>query len=362
MRFLKGFGAAILGLLLFFSLTVFGIACMLNSTLLSPGFVKKQVNRIDISAVAKDIGDQQIQDYLPAQMSFLKDAVYSAINDQDAWFKTQADYAIDTGYAFFLGKTGTLSINIPLSALKTDLQNSLWKEFGAQLDQWIKGNNIQTQLEPYIFQNLGQYRSMLPADIASLSDAQLKSYIDTFLKQVQAQANMPGGGVVLSGLMQTLVRLYFDYYYNQYAAQIPDSLVADQSNIPSKVMDNLLTIRHYIGIFRAAYYWLIVLMVVLAAGIFLIYRNVQEPSRALGIDLFIFGALSLAGVLIARTFNPAQTILNSLPQKLPSLAPWITALYHDVLMKEFIFSIVVLVLATALIAISFIFKKNTAEV
>ena len=88
MRFLKGFGAAILGLLLFFSLTVFGIAYMLNSTLLSPGFVKKQVNRIDIAAVAKDIADQQIQDYLPAQLSFLKDAVYSAISDQDAWFKT----------------------------------------------------------------------------------------------------------------------------------------------------------------------------------------------------------------------------------------------------------------------------------
>ncbi len=362
MGFLKGFGAAILGLLLFFSLTVFGTAYMLNSTLLSPGFVKKQVNRIDISAVARDIADQQIQDYLPAQLSFLKDAVYSAISDQDAWFKTQADQVIDTGYAFFLGKTDTLSINIPLSALKTDLQNSLWKEFGVQLSQWIKGNNVQTQLEPYIFQNLAQYRNLLPADIASLPDAQLESYIDTFLKQIQAQVNTPVGGIVLSGLMQTLVRPYFDYYYNQYAAQIPDALVADQSNIPSNVMDELLTIRHYIGVFRAAYYWLIVLMVVLAAGIFLIYRNIQEPSRSLGIDLFIFGALGLAGVLIARTFNPAQTILNALPQKLPSLSSWITALYHDVLMKELIFSIVMLAFATALIVISFIFKKNTAEV
>lgn len=361
MKFLKGFGASVLALLLFFSLVVFSTAFMLNSTILSPGFIKQQVNRIDISGLARDIADQQVQEYLPSQLDFLKNAVYSAIDDQESWFKTQADGAIDSGYAFFLGKTDTLSINIPLSALKTDLQNSLWKEFGVQLNQWIKSNNIQNQLEPYIFQNLSQYRSLLGADAAYLTDAQLKSYIDTFLKQAQTQANTPAGGIVLSGLMQTLVKPYFDYYYTQYAAQIPDALVVDRSNISSGVMDQLMLIRKYIGIFRTAYYWLIVFMAVLAAGIFLIYRNIQEPSRSLGIDLLIFGAFDLAGVLIARSINPAQMILNALPQQLPSLSPWITALFHDVLTKALTFSIAVLAVAVVLIVISFVFKKKTDE-
>ena len=61
MGFLKGFGTFVLGLLLFLSLSIFGMAFMLNSTVLSPGFVKKQVDRIDISAVARDIADQQIK-------------------------------------------------------------------------------------------------------------------------------------------------------------------------------------------------------------------------------------------------------------------------------------------------------------
>lgn len=360
MGFLKGFGAFVLGFLLFLSLSIFGMAFMLNSTLLSPGFVKQQVDRIDISAVARDIADQQIKDYLPAELYFLKDAVYNAIDDQKPWFKAQADQTIDSGYNFFLGKTDKLAIKIPLNTLKADLKNSLWQEMSKQLTSWLRGN-IQTQLEPYIFQNLQQYRSLLTPDLALVSDAQLKSYVDIYLKQIQAQITATGSAPALSGLLETLVRPYFDYYYNQYAAQIPDNLVADQTNIPANTMDDLLLVRKYIGYFQSAYYWLIVLMVLLAAGIFLIYRNVQEPSRALGIDLFIFGALDLAGVLAARSFNPTQSLLNALPQKVPSLGPWLDALYRDVTGKMLAFSIAVLVIGAVLIAISFIFKKKVAE-
>lgn len=360
MSFLKGFGTFVLGFLLFISLSIFGMAFMLNSTVLSPGFVKKQVDRIDISGAARDIADQQIQDYLPTELNFLKDAVYSAIDAQEPWFKAQADQAIDTGYNFFLGKTDKLAIRIPLDTLKTDLKNSLWQEMNKQLTAWLRGN-ILNQLEPYIFQNLNQYRSLLPQELVLLSDAQLKSYIDTFLKQIQTQIVSTGVAPVLSGLLETLVKPYFDYYYNEYAAQIPNALVADQSNIPTDVMDNLLLARKYIGYFRDSYYWLIALMVLLAAGIFLIYRNIQEPSRALGIDLFIFGAFDLAGVLAARSFNPTQSLLDLLPQKMPSLEPWLDALYRDVTGKMLAFSIGVLVVGVVLIVISFVFKKKAAE-
>ena len=351
----RGIGTQHLAL---FRAVVFAVAFILNGTVLSPGFVKNQVNRIDVSGLTRDIADQQIQNYLPPELGFLKNAVYSAISDQEPWFKTQADQAIDSGYAFFSGKSDTISINVPLSTLKTDLQASLWKEFGVQISQWAKGNNIQTQLEPYIFQNLSQYRNLLPADVSSLPDAQLKSYIDTYLMQVQAQLNTPLGNIALSGLLQTLVKPYFDHYYSQYAAQIPDSLSIDRSNIPLDVMDDLLLAREYIGIFRTAYYWLIVLMVVLAAGIFLIFRNIEQPSRSLGIDLAFFGALDLAGVLIARSLNPAIRLLDSLPQHFPSLYPWVTAFFYDVLNRALIFSIIVLAVGIVLIVISFIFRKE----
>ena len=90
---------------------------------------------------------------MPAELYFLKDAVYNAIDAQEPWFKAQADQTIDSGYDFFLGKTDKLAIKIPLDTLKADLKNSLWQEMNKQLTSWLR-DNIQTQLKPYIFQNL----------------------------------------------------------------------------------------------------------------------------------------------------------------------------------------------------------------
>jgi hypothetical protein len=360
-RFLKGFGTFVLGLLLFISISVFGLAFVLHGTLLSPGFVKKQVDRIDISGVARDLADQQIQNYLPPELSFLQAAVYSAIDAQEPWIIAQADSAIDSSYAFLLSKTNVFTIQIPLDTLKTNLKNSLWLEMNKQLTSWLRSNAL-TQLEPYIFQNLSLYRPLFPPELAALTDAQLKTYIDTFLKQTQTAIITTGSAPLLTGLLTTLVQPYFNYYYDQYAAQIPDALTADSTTIPLATMNNLFLVRKYVGEFQAAYYWLIVLIILLAAGIFLIYRNIQEPSRALGIDLAVFGALDLAGVLVARAFNPADSLLSLLPQKVPSLEPWLNALYRDVTGKMLAFSIGVLVVGAIFIGVSFIFRKNEAEV
>jgi hypothetical protein len=80
MGFLKGFGTFVLGFLLFLSLTVFSLAFLLNSTLLNPDFVTRQVDRIDISAVARDVAEKQINEELPAELNFLKDAIYNVID------------------------------------------------------------------------------------------------------------------------------------------------------------------------------------------------------------------------------------------------------------------------------------------
>jgi hypothetical protein len=119
----------------------------------------------------------------------------------------------------------------------------------------------------------------------------------------------------------------------------------------------MLLARKYIGYFRAGFYWLIVFMVLLAGGIFLIHRNIQDPSRALGIDLAIYGVLDLAGALAARSFSPAPY----LPDEVASLRPWLTGVYNDITGIVLTFSIVVLAVGAGLIVVSFVFKKKVAE-
>jgi hypothetical protein len=356
MSFLKGFGTFILSFLLFLSLSVFGIAFVLNSTVLNPGFITRQVDRLDIPAVARDIAEKQIGDELPAELDFLKEAVYSVIDEYEPWLKDQADQAINTGYDFFLGKTDRLQIIVPLDDFKKDLKNSLWRELNNQLNVWLR-DNIESELKPFIEQNLQEYRKTLPSELAFFSDAQLIAYLDTFLQQTRAQIIATGQAPVLSGLLEMLVKPYFDEYYDEFAEQIPDELTADESNIPADVMDNLFLARKYIGYFRSNYYLLIAFMVVLAAGIFLIHRNIPDPSRALGIDLALYGALDLAGTLAARSFSP----VSYLPDEVASLGPWLTGIYDDVTGIMLTFSIIVLAIGAGLIVVSFVFKKKAAE-
>ncbi len=357
MGFLKGLGTFILGCLFFISLTVFSAAFLLNSTVLNPGFITRQVDKLDISAAARDITEPQINEQLPAELTFLKDAVYNAIDAQEPWLKKQADLAIDAGYDYLLGKTEKLTISVPMVDFKKELKNSLWLELKKQLNIWLR-DNIQTELRPYIEQNLQIYRALLPRELTALSDTQLKAYLSDFLTQIQDQIIRTGQAPALAGLLETLVKPYFDAYYEDFAAQIPDELVADEKNIPASVMERLQLARKYIGYFRSGFYWLILFMVVLAAGIFLIHRNIPDPSRALGIDLALYGVLDLAGTLAARAFFPSAYQMD-IPQ---SLHAWLTSIYSDITGIMLTFSIVVLAVGVALIVVSFVFRKKAAGV
>jgi hypothetical protein len=243
-----------------------------------------------------------------------------------------------------------------MDAFKKDLKDSLWQELNKQLTIWLR-DNIQSELKPFIEQNLQTYRKSLPGELALMSDAQLKSYLDTYLRQIQDQITKTGSAPELSGLLETLVKPYFDAYYGEFATQIPSELTANENNIPADIMEQLQLAKKYIGYFRSGFYWLIVFMVVLVAGIFLIQCNIPDLSRALGLDLTLYGVLDLAGTFAARSFHP----LELLPDIPPSLETWLTGLYNDVTRIMLTFSIVVLAIGVALIVISFVFKKRVAE-
>jgi hypothetical protein len=354
MKFLKGLGIFIFSFLLFLSLSVFSIGFLLHSTLLNPDFVSRQVDRMDISTIARDVAEEQIGEELPAELDFLKEAVYNVIDEQEPWLKEQLNRAIDTGYDFFLDKTDKLEISVPLDTLKTDLKDSLWRELNKQLAVWLR-DNIQSELKPYIEQNFQEYRKSLPPEFARLPDAQLKSYLDTYLRQISDQIKSTGKAPELSGLLETLIRPYFDEYYDEFAQGIPAELTT--KDIPANVMEQLLLARKYIGYFQTGYYALIVFMILLAGLIFLINRNVRDTTRTLGIDLLVFGALDLVGVLLIKNINPVSFI----PDIPASLETWLTGLSKDILSSVQIFSIAVLIIGIILLVVSFIVKPRAAE-
>jgi len=298
MNVLKGFGLGILSFLLFLSLSVFGIAFMLNNTLLNPDFVTSEVDKIDVSALVIEMAEEQIGEQLPEEAFFLKEALYGVISDQEPWLKEQLNAAIYTGYDFFLGKSERLDIIISLEPLKENLRDSLWQTFNEKL----------------------------PPELSGLPEDQLKPY--------------------------------FDQYYQEFAGQIPSEFAVDESYIPPEAMEQMILARQYIGYFQTGYYYLIGFMVLLVLGIVLINRNVRGATRGLGITFLIYGVLEFAGVYISRNFMPTSLPLPDIPS---SLQMWLMGLFGDLLAPLQMFSLGVLIGGVVLLVVSFVYKPRIAE-
>ena len=361
MSVLKGLGTAILGFLLFLSLTFFGIAYMLHSTILNPDFVADQVNELDVSVVTREIVEEQIGDQLelPEELEFLEEAIYDIIDEQEPWIKEQLDSAIYAAYDFLLSKTDSLEITVSIAELKEDLKDRLWTVFKENAHLWLP-DLVAYELDSYLDEYLPELADLIPSellplDIVGLSDELLRPYLEEYLRDSAAEIM---SNPVVSELLEVLVRPYYDQYYDEIAEQVPSELTFTESDIPADVWDILLQARQYIGYFQTGFYALIAFMVVLIIGIVLIHRNVRGSTRPLGIVMVIYGALELAAVYVAKSYIPSTVPWFDIPA---SLETWLTGLYNDILAPLMMFSIGILIVGMVLLVVSFVYKSRAVE-
>jgi len=361
LNFLRGLGTFILSFLLFVSLSIFSLAFLIQSTILNPDFVSDQVDRIDLSELTHDFTEENIVGEIPGEARFLQDAVYDVINDQEPWFKEQFHNVIYAGYDFLLGKSDTLEISIRLESLKESLRESLWEALNEQISTWLP-DIVRSELRPYIEEHLEEYTRQIPEEylpegITGLDDELLLDFIDPYLQEIDEQITNEGLMPQVTGLLEALIRPYYDQYFDEFVAGIPSEIVYNEETIPADVMEQLFLARNYIGYFQAGYYWLIVFMVLLAAGIFLVNWNFGKAALALSIDLLVFGVLETAGILFAKNLG-LSGLLDSVPSSLQS---WLTSLYNDILSVMLTFNIAVLIAGIILLVVGIVFKRRASR-
>ena len=361
MNFLKGLGTAILSLLLFLCLTVFSIAFLLQNTVLSPDFVVKQVDRIDVSEIADELAGNLFSEDLPGEAQFLQEAVFDIIDDQEPWLKEQFRYVINNTYDYLLSETDTLEITINLDTVKAGLKDSIWNSLNEQAADWLP-DVVTHELSPYVEEHFDEYVQLIPDEyvppgISELPEEQLMEFLDMYLQDIGEEIEQRDLVPEITGLLEVLLKPYYDDYADEFLEIVPSQIEWNEDNIPADVMDQLLTAREYIGYFQAGFYWLIFIMVVLVGLIFLVNWNVRNACRALGIDLIIFGALDLIGVIIAKVVSPLEMI----PELPSTMESWLTALYNDVLSIMMWFSIGVLIIGIAFLVVSFVVKPKPSE-
>jgi len=361
MNALKRLGTGILSFLLLVSLSVFGVAFFINSTILQPDFVAAQVDKLDMAAVTSEYADDFIEDERPQEAAFLKEAVYQVAADQEPWLTEQFNIAVYAGYDYFLGKTDHLVINIPLDELKANVKDSLWetlKDFLAHDASAIP----QSLLLPYIdayYQDIVDVipTEYLPAGMAGLSGEPLRLYIHQhyteFIDALQIAFRLP----VVSGLVLGQIQPYFNDYYDDFVAEFSGTRTITEADISPDVMDSLQTARKSIGYFHAGYYALIALMILLVAGIILINRNIKDAFRALGVTFLIYGIAEFAGVLFARYFN----FVKYIPDLPSSLDTWLSGFIKDMLLPLQWFSLGILILGAVLLIVSVWYNPRTPQ-
>jgi hypothetical protein len=358
MGLLKNLGNGLLSFLLLLSLSVFGVAFLINSTILKPDFIVNQVDKLDITAITRDIIDEQISEDMSEEAEFLKEAAYVIIAEQETWLKEQFNNAVYIGYDFLLGKSDRLEITIPLESLKTDFKESLWQT----LEEFLKRNASQIPedlLIPYIedyYQELTSEipKQLLPPEMVGLVGNELDKYLREHYNQVtfllQTAFNVPG----LSGWMLEQIRPYFEEYYDSLMESLPDEQVIDEQEIPAEAMEQLWLARKYIGDFRTGYYVLMAFMVLLVAGIILINRNIKDISRTIGITFITYGVLEFIGVLVARGLD-LTAYITGLPA---SVEASVTSLFRDFLAPLQWFSLGILITGVILLVVSFAYRPQ----
>ncbi len=257
MNFLKGLALGLLSLLLFISLSIFGLVLMLNQTILNPDFVISQLNRLDISSIAGELLSQEI----PQEGEFMTEAIDDAITDLEPWLKEQASTVIYSGYDYLMGRSQSLRVAISLEPMKEILRDNMREVF---------------------------FESIPPE---------------------------------LRGLPQVEVERYFDQLYQDFAAEIPSTFEFDESSMGPDVLAGLEQGKQIIGYIQLAYSALIGFMLLLILGIVLINRQVKGTTRSLGITFLTYGAFEYAGIFAAKYFAGPQLTQIEIPQTLQAWLP-----------------------------------------
>ena len=295
MNFLKGLALGLLSFLLVLSLSIFGVAFLLNQTILNPGFVSSELNKLDVPLLAEELLSEQISEHIPIEEEFVAEVLDDTITDLEPWMQEQVTDIAYSAYDYLTGSSQSLSVVIPLDPVKESLRDNLWQAF----------------LESP------------PAELAGASSAELEQY--------------------------------FNDFYQGFSEQIPSTYEFTESSLPPEVLATVEQVRQVISYFQLGYNLLIGLIVLLIAGIILIDRQIRSTSRKLGIILLPEGILMLVGFFVTKYLVGTQIAQFDIPSYLEE---WLPQLVSDFAAPLLMLGIGLSVVGVALLTVSFVYKRQ----
>ena len=384
----KVIGLVVLSFFLFMSLSAFGLAFTINSTLLNKNFLPNEVDRLDIGPLEADAVEASGTDLSPD----IRDAVVRTATALEPQVKAQfraANYKI---YAYLLGRTKTLDLG---QILKETILN---KEFVASVENEagvvaLARQSLRDELADLIPSGLRQLTVYLDQAMPSL-DPWLRQQIDAasepvidflvgdsptldltislsemkpVLRGAVRTAFLRSPPAELAGVSQAELDIFFNQYYGEFERQTPNTATVDPATLGLSSSTSLAQglsdgeaglerARTAIGQFRLYYILSIVVMVILALGIAFLHHEVKGATRDLGIVLLSYGFLEFMGILVAG-YIIAGISVAGLP---PAVQSWLPGLYWDVFRPLQILCAVLAILGLGMVLVSVLYRRRAA--
>jgi len=156
MNLLKGLALGILSFLLVLSLSIFGIAFLVNQTILNPGFVSSELNKLDVPQLAEELLSEQIP-----EEELVAEVLNDTVTDLESWIQEQVTDGVYASYDYLSGRSETLSVVIPLEPVKESLKDNLGEAILESLPPELAGAS-PTQIELFLNELYNDIDELVP--------------------------------------------------------------------------------------------------------------------------------------------------------------------------------------------------------
>jgi hypothetical protein len=388
---MKAAGIAILCFLLFMSLSVFGLAFMLNNTILNPRFISAEINKLDISKLVDEALNQYSFSGIPTDMH---SSIISAIDELEPEVKVQLGEVLFQVNDYLLGREQSLDMTqilkdtvldevflgslIDKAGVKELVREQLRDELvdvlpaGERDLVWYLDEALPA-IDPWLTEQVdAASEPLVDYLLGNTSTLHISIYLEPMkdtLEQSLREAFLGSPPPELAGASTEELHKIFDDYYQQFSPQVPRTIIIDEMSLGigsndgiveaiTGIEDSLASAKTIIGLFRVYYVGLIILIVLLVLGIVLIHRNVKGATRELGIVFLTFGGLEYIGILIGKYVIRNTVPLTDLPSNLQS---WVPVLVTDIFRPLEVLSLILAGTGIALIIVSIVYQRRNSQ-
>ncbi|MCK4388154.1 MAG: hypothetical protein KAW00_05215, partial [Dehalococcoidia bacterium] len=252
MKFLRGLGLILLSLLLFLSLSIFGLAFLLNNTVLSPKFITSELDRFDMSSLAEEVISQQIsEEEFPEE---LRTVLADIVPKVEPLVKEQLGAATYSIFDYLLGKRESpdLAQTLHNTLLSSDFIVSIVDEldiaslaeeivseqFAGQIPEEMEFmteylNDVIVELEPWIKEQIGVVADpvvgYLLGESQSLNVVIPMEPAMEIVRDSLREAFLESPPAEFADLPPSLLAQQFDAFFQEFSEGMPSTFELDES-------------------------------------------------------------------------------------------------------------------------------------